>query len=83
MGRSKPVSFGRDRQLRSEFYYDGRNRRGRVVEIDNAVVQSNKRIVWSGVRIGEERQSNGTIIGTFFGLGEEAVQRSVSLQRII
>ena len=58
--------------LRSEFYHDALNRRRRIVEIVNAVVQSDTRTIWSDARIAEERQSNGTsVIRKLFALGEE------------
>ena len=40
---------------RTEFSYDGLNRRVGVVEKENGAVQSAKRLVWAGLAIAEER----------------------------
>jgi RHS repeat-associated protein len=54
---------------RSEFYYDGDGRRRRVVEKTNGVVQSDKRYVWSGMELSEERDVSGNVLRRFFGQG--------------
>jgi RHS repeat-associated protein len=56
--------------LRSEFTYDGIGRRVRIVEKDGAATTSDKRILWCGVEICEERDSSGgTGVKRFFGQG--------------
>lgn len=56
---------------RSEFIYDGQQRRIRIVERDDAVVLSDRHVVWCGDTICEERASDGiTVIGRSFGQAE-------------
>lgn len=47
---------------RTEFTYDGFSRRVRIVEKDNDSVTSDKRLVWNGTQIAEERDSAGTTV---------------------
>lgn len=55
---------------RSEFSYDGIGRRTRIVEKDNSVVTSDKRYVWCGGEICEERDASGsTVLKRFFDQG--------------
>ncbi len=58
---------------RSEFSYDGKGRRVRIVEKQNNVVTSDKRYIWGGPEIGEEREggNSGTIVKRFFSSGVE------------
>jgi RHS repeat-associated protein len=57
---------------RSEFTYDGIGRRVRIIDKVNGLVQSDKRFLWVGVKIAEERDSGGgTVTKRFFGGGEQ------------
>ena len=57
---------------RSEFSYDGRQRRVRAVEKENGVVQSDTKILWCNSAICEERAADGvTVTRPAFGLGEQ------------
>jgi RHS repeat-associated protein len=47
---------------RSEFSYDGIGRRTRIVEKDNSLVTSDKRYVWCGGEICEERDGTGSTV---------------------
>jgi RHS repeat-associated protein len=55
---------------RSEFTYDGQQRRVRIVEKENSVVQSDTNVVWCGMMICEERVA-GTVIRRGFSRGEQ------------
>ena len=46
---------------RSEFAYDGLNRRIKIVEKTGATVTSTKNFVWIGNRIAQERDANNVI----------------------
>jgi RHS repeat-associated protein len=55
---------------RSEFTYDGWGRRVHIVEKDNGIATSDRRFLWCGTTICEERDSSGaTVIRRFFGQG--------------
>jgi RHS repeat-associated protein len=55
---------------RTEFTYNGHHQRVRVVEKDNNVVTSDRRLLWSDLaRIREERAADGTVGKRFFDLG--------------
>jgi len=57
---------------RSEFTYDGLQRRVREIEKENNVVQSDTRLLWCGTEICEERAANGfTVTRRAFRQGEE------------
>jgi RHS repeat-associated protein len=57
---------------RSEFTYDGLERRIRVVEKDNGVAQSESNVVWCREEICEERAGDGaTIVRRVFVQGEQ------------
>ncbi len=56
---------------RSEFTYDGQQRRVRVVENENSGVQSDTNLVWCGVTICEERAA-AVVIRRAFSRGEQA-----------
>ena len=59
--------------LRTEFAYDGRQRRVRIVEKDNSVVQSDTKVIWSDTEACEERAADGTTIHRrAFARGEQA-----------
>jgi YD repeat-containing protein len=47
---------------RSEFTYDGFQRRVRIIELDSSVVVSDTRFVWCDSVICEERAANGTTV---------------------
>jgi RHS repeat-associated protein len=54
----------------SEFSYDGLSRRVRILEKDNGSTTSDKRFLWCGRRICEERDSSGaTVTKRFFSQG--------------
>ena len=64
---------------RSEFTYDGGGRRIRIVEKTNGVVQSDKRFLWCGTELCEERASTGaTVTKMFFAQGQINYQSSVT-----
>lgn len=55
---------------RSEFTYDGWGHRVRIVEKDNSVVTSDRRFLWCGMRICQERDGSGaTVVRRFYGQG--------------
>jgi RHS repeat-associated protein len=54
---------------RSEFTYDGLSRRVRIVEKDGTNVISDKRFVWDGLAIAEERDASGGLTKRFYGQG--------------
>ena len=59
---------------RSEFSYDGLNRRVRIVEKESGVIVSDKRFVWSGVSVAEERDESGSAVSKrFYGQGMQIV----------
>ncbi|MDB5047815.1 MAG: hypothetical protein JWO30_886 [Fibrobacteres bacterium] len=56
--------------LRSEFFYDGLNRRVEIIEKSSGTVISKKKYLWTGNLIAEERDSTGgTILQRYFGYG--------------
>jgi RHS repeat-associated protein len=55
---------------RSEFTYDGLDRRVRVVEKENGATVRDARLIWDGTQIEEERLSTGEIT-RFFRNGEQ------------
>ncbi|MCL4814674.1 MAG: hypothetical protein KJ061_19480 [Vicinamibacteraceae bacterium] len=58
--------------LRSEFTYDGLQRRVRQVEKENGVTTSDARVLWCETAICEERAADGvTVTRRAFGLGEQ------------
>jgi RHS repeat-associated protein len=60
---------------RSEFFYDGMGRRVRMVEREGATVASDKRYIWDGGEIVEERdgQNTGGVTKRYFGAGVQEV----------
>ena len=57
---------------RSEFTYNGEQQRVRIVEKENGVSQSDRRIVWCEPGICEERSADGaTVLKRLFELGEQ------------
>jgi len=58
---------------RSEFSYDGFDRRVRIVEKTNGTVVSDKRFVWRGTTLCEERDATGArTVKRFFARGVQA-----------
>ncbi len=56
--------------LRTEFTYDAFSRRVRIVEKNNGATTSDKRYVWCGSEICEERDAAGTtVLKQYFGQG--------------
>jgi RHS repeat-associated protein len=57
---------------RSEFTYDGKQRRVRVIEKENGVTQADTKVVWCESEICEERAADGTTVTRrAFSLGEQ------------
>ncbi|MCX6879390.1 MAG: hypothetical protein NTW21_37150 [Verrucomicrobia bacterium] len=55
---------------RSEFGYDGRGRRVRITEKQNGATTSDKRFLWNGLQLCEERDATGaTVAKRFLPLG--------------
>ncbi len=54
---------------RTEFGYDGQGRRCRIVEKTNNLIQSERRYVWCGTELCEERDASDTVLRRFFGQG--------------
>jgi RHS repeat-associated protein len=60
---------------RTEFHYNGSQRRVQIVEKENGVVQTDARFVWCGGRLCERRESGGgTVVTRYFHLGEDETQ---------
>ncbi len=58
---------------RSEFTYDGQQRRVRIVEKENSVVQSDRKVLWCGKEECEERAADGaTVTRRIWWQGEHA-----------
>ncbi len=58
---------------RTEFAYDGFSRRTRIVEKENGTVVTDRRYLWCGSELCEERDSTGTVRKRFYGQGESIV----------
>jgi YD repeat-containing protein len=57
---------------RSEFTYDGLQRRVREIEKENNIVQSDTRVIWCGEQVCEERAADGiSVTRRLFALGEQ------------
>lgn len=56
---------------RTEMEYDGLSRRVRMVEKENGTVVSDRRFLWDGLEIAEERDANGVVVKRYFGQGEQ------------
>jgi RHS repeat-associated protein len=54
---------------RTELSYDGQGRRCRIVEKTNGVVQAERRYIWCGTDLCEERDANNAVLRRFFGQG--------------
>ena len=60
--------------LRNEFAFDGQSRRTRIVERDDGVSIADRRFVWCGNELCEERDSDGsTVVTSLFERGETDV----------
>lgn len=55
---------------KTKFTYDGTGRWVKLVEEDNGATTSEKRFVWDGLEIVEERDQNNAITRRYFGGGE-------------
>ena len=66
---------------RTEFTYDGRGRRVKIVEKTGASVTSTKQFVWVKNRIAEERDVTGAVTKRFYGMGEQIAGTSYYLTR--
>ena len=65
---------------RTEFSYDGFSRRTRIVEKDNGIKLTDRRYLWCGAEICEERDSTGsTIRKRLYGQGESIVASDAAL----
>jgi len=62
---------------RSEFMYDGLGRRVRIVEKTNGIVQSDKRFLWCGLELCEERDSTGASVTKRFFAQESRFRREL------
>jgi RHS repeat-associated protein len=72
VGCSQSARRGHRRHARSEYTYDGVQRRVRVVEKENGVIQSDSKVVWCHREICEERAADGTTVTRrTFGQGEQ------------
>ena len=61
----------------SVFSYDGLGRRVQIIEKENNVEVSNKRFVWIGAEIAEERDSSGAnVVKRFYAQGVSCLQPS-------
>lgn len=56
---------------RTEFTYDGVSRRVKIIEKDNGVVSSTKKLLWCGMEICEERDSSNAVTKRFYSQGEQ------------
>lgn len=55
--------------LTTELSYDGMSRCMKIIEKNNGVVTSEKRFVWEGMSMAEERDASNTVTKRFFGQG--------------
>ena len=55
--------------LRSEFVYDGEGRRVQIVEKSSGVVTSDRRFLWCGTEICEERDASSAVTKRFYRFG--------------
>jgi RHS repeat-associated protein len=69
-----------DTTKRSEFTYDGLNRRLKIVEKIGATVMSTKKFVWIGSRIAQERDASNVITRRYFPEGEQQSETGGGIQ---
>jgi YD repeat-containing protein len=68
---------------RSEFTYDGEQRRVRIVEKEDSLVLSDSKVIWCQTDICEERASDATTVTRrLFATGEQAGSTSLFLREI-
>ena len=65
---------------RSEFTYDGLNRRVKIVEKTGTTVTSTKKFVWMGSRIVQERDASNAITRHYFAEGEQRPGTGTGIQ---
>jgi RHS repeat-associated protein len=53
----------------SEFTYDGLNRRSDILQLTNGVIASERRYVWCGVELCEERNASNSVLRRFYQQG--------------
>ncbi len=58
---------------RTEFVYDGNWRRVKIIEKDNGVIISERRFIWDGFEMAEERDANDQVVKRFFSQGFQIV----------
>jgi RHS repeat-associated protein len=68
-GRLAAINYTNSNQ-RSEFAYDGLNRRVKIIEKTNGSVTSEKRFVWEGMTIVQERNGGNSLYKRFFPDGQ-------------
>jgi len=56
---------------RSEFSYDGSERRVKIVEKAGGLAQNERRFVWCGMAICEERNAADVVVNHYFAMGEQ------------
>lgn len=56
---------------RTEFVYDGLDRRVKIIEKNLTTVTDEKRFIWSGIRPAEVRNSANTVTRRYLGVGEQ------------
>ncbi len=61
---------------RSEFSYDGKGRRVKIVEKTGTTVTSDRRYLWDGLAIAEERDASNAVTRRFFAEGEQVLSAS-------
>lgn len=64
--------------LRSEFTYDGMSRRVKIVEKDGATVTSDKRFVWDGLELSEQRHASNAVMRRYYSGGYRDVAGGAS-----
>ena len=55
----------------SQFLYDGSGHRVRIVETSGGVTNADRRFIWCGTDICEERDSNNIVVNRYFAQGEQ------------
>lgn len=56
---------------KTKISYDGLRRWTRVVEEDNAVTTADRRFVWEGMALAEERDASNAVVKRFYAQGEQ------------
>jgi RHS repeat-associated protein len=69
---------------KSEFFYDGQSRRIKIVEKNSSnAVTSDKRLIWCGNQIVEEKDSAGNVVKRFYGQGAFVVGASLPDDKLL